>query len=120
MKNLMVAFSLLVSVYAQDLFACSYMIDGVSKSAELEKVALASLGDVKILDSALSDFSFFESKPTPMCPEELTFSLTLSVAYESAMNVCAGQLKITKIEPWVSGLDDIYHVSGRNSFRCKK
>ncbi len=100
--------------------ACSYYIDQVKKTAELEKVALATLEGSTILSSTVNSFSFFESKPTPMCPEELTYNATFAVNYNDGLNNCIAELKIKKVESWSALDEDNYTVSGRKAALCKK
>ena len=105
--------------------ACSYQIDEKAKKAELTEVAKASLGLVKtdkFYGAEVTDFKFWESKPTPMCPEELTYELTSTLRFKKGMNDCLADLKVVKIEPWNNnqGAKDVYEVSGRASTVCKK
>jgi hypothetical protein len=100
--------------------ACSYQIDEAKKSTELRKVAIANLGGSKILSSSVSDFSFFESKPTRMCPDELTYNATVTVSYKNGLNECSVELAVKKVESWGESDQDTYTVSGRKNARCKK
>ena len=108
-------------INAKQASACSYEIDQAKKSAELKKVAIASLGVSKIFQSKVSNFSYFESKPTPMCPEELTYVATVTASYKYGLNVCDVELSVKKVEPWGNKTDlDTYTVTGRNNTKCTK
>jgi hypothetical protein len=121
MKSFMfLVVSLGITLTANLANACSYAINEVKKSAELQSVALGSIDGEKILSSAVSKFSYFESKPTPMCPDELTYNAIVSATYEVGMNVCSVELKIKKVESWTTNDLDTYSVTGRQSARCKK
>ena len=100
--------------------ACSYKVDNAKKSVELKQVALASLGDSKVLSSSISDFSYIESKPTLDCPEELTYTAIVTVSYKHGMNTCTAELAVKKVEAQGEADLDIYSVTGRKSARCKK
>jgi len=100
--------------------ACTYVIDQDAKSAELKQVALASLGSVTLLEASVVDFTYHESKPTPMCPKELTYQATINVAYENGLNTCDVALAVVKVEPWADSDTDTYRVSGRRTARCRK
>jgi len=100
--------------------ACSYHIDEAKKSAELEKVAVASLGGLKILSSSAGNFSFFESRPTSMCPDELTYNAVVTVSYEDELNMCTVELAVKKVESWGDSDQDTYTVTGRDNANCKK
>lgn len=86
--------------------ACSYYINEVQKRNELIAAAAShknlELTDVKKV--AIADFQWFESKPTPMCPEELTYVATVSLKYvdntATFPRSCTTNLKATKIENW--------------------
>jgi len=86
----------------------------------LENVALASLGDSKALSSSIDNFSFFESKPTPMCPEELTYNAVVTASYKYGLNNCTVELAVKKVESWGNADLDTYTVTGRKSASCKK
>lgn len=100
--------------------ACSYHIDEVKKSAELQSVAVASLGEAKVLTTAVSKFSFFESKPTPMCPDEMTYNAVVTASFEQNGRICTVELAVKKVEPWAKSDLDTYTVEGRKNATCKE
>lgn len=120
MKTLII-FSLtifcLVNVNTAD--ACSYSIDEAKKSVELQKVALASLGDYEVLSTSVSNFSFYESKPTQMCPEEITYNAVVTVSFKYRMNTCTFELAVKKVEAKGKSDLDTYTITGRKKFLCK-
>ncbi len=78
--------------------ACSYVVDDLATKNELAAKALTEL-EIDITDDvsiAISDYNWWESKPTPMCPEELTFTATVTVGH----NQCFQTVKVTKVSPW--------------------
>ncbi len=121
MKKNLITLSLCLAGY-HTAQACSYYIDKAKKSNELQKVVLASLGEVRIQSVSVKDFSFFESKPTPMCPEEMTYNATVAVTYKPAnqnsSELCSGDITIKKIEPWTKSGVDTYSVSGKKAVVC--
>lgn len=120
MKKTLLTLTTVFSLFtANSALACSFFIDDARVNAELTKVAVASLGDVEVLSAEATDMNWVISKPTIMCPEELTYNAKIDVVYESGLNQCAGQLTIKKIESWTSD-ENTYQISGSNSFRCKK
>lgn len=82
MKKLLILFAAFFTLalnFVNHANACSYQINEAIKSGELKKVALASLGDAKILSSSISGFSFFESKPTARHSDELTYKTKVAI-----------------------------------------
>ncbi len=114
------AFLTLALVNTNYANACSYQIDEAKTTVELKKIALASLGGSKILSSSVSGFSFFESKPTPMCPEELTYNAVVTASYQYGLNTCTVELSVKKVESWGDSDQDTYTVAGRKNASCKK
>jgi hypothetical protein len=100
--------------------ACSYQIDQAKKIAELTKIAYASLEPAIIRTHTVNNFSFFESKPTPMCPEEMTYSADVSIGYEVGTTYCWVDLTVKKIESWGELDQDSYIVSGKKTARCNR
>lgn len=100
--------------------ACTYKIDEAVKSAELQKVALSSLGNITVLSSSVSNFSFFESKPTPMCPEELTYNGVVTASIKYLQSTCIVKLDVKKVESWSESDLDTYTVTGRKNINCSK
>lgn len=119
MKTFILLTTLFISLQSYNAFACTYRIDEEAKSKELKTVALAYLGDSKITSVVVDSFSFFESKPTAMCPEELTYKAEITVAFSNATSNCVANLKVTKIESWVEDYSN-YIVTGANLARCAR
>lgn len=112
--HLLVLFCLSFS-YSASTLACMYVIDEAKKSAELKAVALASLGDVTVINSDVSNFKFFESKPTPMCPEEMTYTAEVAATFRRGTDACIVRLSVKKVEPWKNSDLDVYSITGRDS-----
>jgi len=115
-------FTLLVSiivVQSNVSMACSYVIDEPKKIEELQRVALANLGEKDVMAVQAYGFSYFESKPTPMCPDELTYEASYDVVYKYGLNKCFATVKVKKIESWIDDSDS-YIVTGVKSSQCEK
>jgi hypothetical protein len=86
--------------------ACSYYIDPVAVKNDLAAATLTKL-KVNIEDVTkvkFTDFGFFESKPTPMCPEEMTYFGTIRVNFTNVQDPltkgCTAEVKVTKVATW--------------------
>lgn len=69
-------------------------------SEELKQVGLSSLSHFRINDAIISSFRFYESKSTPMCPEELTYEAKIKVSYKDNTMKCTMALFVKKVESW--------------------
>lgn len=112
-----VVLSVALILLSKSAHACSYIIEKTKKIDELQKVALANLSDKKNLSVQNYSFSYFESKPTPMCPEELTYEASYHVVYNDNPSKCFADIKVKKVESWIDDLS-VYTVTGANSARC--
>lgn len=100
--------------------ACSYTIDQAAMKKELETVVAAGLKGVTKVSAVTTEFSYYESKPTPMCPEEMTYNAKVSVRYGTGATRCQEDFSIKKIESWSATGENVYTVSGSRLPRCFK
>lgn len=110
--------------------ACTYHVDKESRNQEMLTLAKVSIDKgnvekIKYETIETANFYFFESKPTPMCPDELTFVAEYAITYhENDYDPhgwkCKGSVKVTKIEPWVVGAEVTFKVVGHDAFDCKR
>jgi hypothetical protein len=104
--------------------ACSYYINETAVKNDLGAKLLTelkiSIDDVTSVE--VSDFSFFESKSTPMCPDEMTYLSTFQISFNNASDPlakgCVAIAKVTKVEPWVEGLETTYSYEIIQSPTC--
>ena len=113
MKNLalFIASMALGATLASPALACTYYINQIEKKNEL-MAASASLLKVSLEDTKqleVRGFSFYESKPTPMCPAEMTYKGVVSMTYMDTTALrptqCSVVLEVKKIEDWVSHIE---------------
>jgi hypothetical protein len=122
MKLMIFSAITLVLASAVPAQACSYFIDMAKKGEELKAVALAGLQYEQLVSAEVKSAKFFESKPTRMCPDEITYDATIDVAYRTRMNMCIVSLQVRKVEPWDTETSDTdtYTITGRCKAACKK
>ncbi len=105
MKFLPVIFFASVLSFASKSHACTYMVDELGKKNELASYFLTTMNigidEVfsKVTKLEIKDFSFFESKSTPMCPEEMTYSAQIEMAYFDN-GYCFANTVVTLVEGW--------------------
>lgn len=113
MKNLAILTASITTcaVFSSQAIACSYYINQVEKKNELMAAAASHL-NVSLEDTTqfkVRGFNFFESKPTPMCPEEMTYNLTFDLAYMDTTALrptqCSVTLEAKKIEDWKKNVE---------------
>lgn len=86
--------------------ACTYLINDIGAKNDLAAAALTHLGVSidQLRNTEVSEYRWFESKPTPMCPDEITYESTFKFGYElSSLVGCSASVKVTKIDPWGNG-----------------
>jgi hypothetical protein len=114
-------------IISSQVYGCRYVIDEKAVSKELMSVGLSNVtggvDTVKIINSNVIKFDFFESISTPMCPKEMTYKAKVQVSFEqkssySYPQFCSGVVEVTKIEPWDSLEADTYKVSGVKTIKC--
>ncbi len=102
--------------------ACSYVINDIGAKNDLAAAALTHLGvNIDQLNhTEVSQYRWFESKPTPMCPEEITYESTFKFGYElSSLVGCSASVKVTKIEPWKAGKKPSYQFDVVSAPSCE-
>ncbi len=120
MTRILAILSLGLIFGSQAADACSYIIDEAEMKRELETVVAAGLKGVTKVSVVTTEFSFYESKPTPMCPEEMTYTAKVSVRYGMGETRCQEEFSIKKIESWSPPGENVYTVSGGKFPRCFK
>lgn len=90
---------------ASGALACSYYIDEAKIKSDLaaKVVEHFNLSEQNVTATNVTKFNWWESKPTPMCPEELTYEATVSVSFvsdDALTHGCTAIAKVTKVEPW--------------------
>lgn len=92
--------------------ACSYYINEIQKKNELTAAAASHLQlELSVVSkNSVESFSWVESKPTPMCPEELTYRALVTLEYEDPTATfprpCVSQMTVVKIEDWKTHISD--------------
>jgi len=114
-----IVLSVTLILLSKSAHACRYVIEKTKKIDELQRVALANFADKKNLSVQNYSFSYFESKPTPMCPEELTYEASYNVVYTDNSSKCFADIKVKKVESWTDDLN-VYTVTGANSAKCNR
>lgn len=109
----------LMTFQSYTAYACTYDINKEQKSEELKEVALADLVGENIISAQVVKFSYYESKPTPMCPEEMTYEATINVYFKSGMTKCYADVKVTKVESWKDDFSS-YTVTGKKHAHCNR
>lgn len=85
--------------------ACSYAVNEVGIKNQLAAHFLTTLniGIDEVLTQVqkleISNFSYFESKPTMMCPEEMTYSMNINIKYMGS-GYCMASALVTLVEGW--------------------
>ncbi|MGE0174991.1 MAG: hypothetical protein AB7T49_19515 [Oligoflexales bacterium] len=100
----------LISGMSAQAFACSYYIDNLQKRNELIAAVASELkvGLETTTKLAIDSYKWWESIPTPMCPDELTFIANVKVEYITigeTSDKCAAYLAVTKKENWKENSD---------------
>jgi hypothetical protein len=127
MENVMKLF-ILLSLFVNSAFACTYFINEITAKKELTAVVEATLkagNDNASVEAEIVSFKWFESISTPMCPEELTFEAELNVRKQiihssGYRQTCMGTVNIVKTEDWKTYNSDSYTVTGHNNLRCTR
>lgn len=122
MTKKLILSALLVLGVQQSAEACSYVINDVGAKNDLAAAALTHLGVTidKLHSTEVSQYRWFESKPTPMCPEEITYESTYKLGYElSSLVGCSATVKVTKIEPWKPGKRTEYKFEVLSAQSCE-
>jgi hypothetical protein len=114
--------------------ACSYFINTLAVGNELGAQGLThlgvSLGEVR--SAKVTDLRYWESISTPMCPEEMTYEITLDVEWLRSepqdpegpvtttpkLKQCQTRLKVTKREPWGSDLQPEFSFESQTDMLC--
>ena len=120
MKMNLSLIALATALFSLGASACSYFVDQEKAKTELTKIALLALGEEKA-EVINATFSFFESRPTLMCPEEMTYVSEVEVQLQRDGSTCRGLLKATKVEPWGALADKFpvrYEVAGLRAMVC--
>lgn len=120
MTKILAILSLGVIFGSQAADACSFTVDQAAMKKELETVVAAGLKGVTKVSAVTTEFSYYESKPTPMCPEEMTYTAKVSVRYGAGETRCQEEFSIKKIESWSPSGENVYTVSGGKFPRCFK
>ena len=94
------------STLSAQAFACSYWVDNLAEKNVLMgavathlKVSLEHTQDLRV-----TEYKWWESISTPMCPEELTFEAKVTIDWtppdtESEM-LCKATVFVTRIDSW--------------------
>ena len=118
MKNFVwIALASGLSLAASNAQACTYRVDSAQISNELLQIGRAQFSK-GLTSSSVKNFSYFESKPTPMCPEEMTYTATVTIEQETSNSICRGDVQVKKVDPWTD--EDVvrYEVTGGNNLIC--
>ena len=118
MTKILAILSLGVIFGSQAADACSYTVDQAAMKKELETVVAAGLKGVTKVSAVTTEFSYYESKPTPMCPEEMTYTAKVSVRYRTGETRCQEEFNIKKIESWSPSGESVYTLSKGIFPRC--
>jgi hypothetical protein len=121
MKKIMAVLATLLCM--QSALACRYYIDENQASKELVQIAIAAVesgnSTFKVVSHQKMTFDFFESKPTAMCPEEITITAEFYMTAKTRSGNCHGVVEVIKIGPLGKG-DVTYKVNGLGKFRCDR
>ncbi len=93
---------------SSNALSCSYFIHQIGQKNDLAAATAShlnvSLEDVTSL--RITEYRFWESIPTPMCPEEITHEATIELTYNDVTalvpTVCDAKFKATKLDNWES------------------
>ncbi len=104
MKNLFVTLAALAAVVAmnEQALACTYDPMILKNKNELGAVALTTLGQaIDEVNSVTVEFEFQETKPTPMCPDEIQYKGQYVVNWTAGRDLtfpkpCTGVVTVTK------------------------
>jgi hypothetical protein len=100
--------------FATPASACSYYINELAEKNDL-MAAVASNLNVSVAEVEsieITNYSFFESISTPMCPEEITHLGTVEISYvdPTTQYNCHAVINVTKKDNWKSHLETLEFV----------
>lgn len=88
--------------------ACTFIIDDNAEQNDLIASAVSHLGLSlsEVSEIGSSAYSWTITKPTPMCPEEITHTAEVTFSYTNEEGqACVAELSVTKADSWVSAYD---------------
>ena len=109
-------------ISANNALACTFVINDIAVKNDLAAHLLTELGVTvaQVNHVEISDYDWHISIPTPMCPEELTYTATYDVSFERSELVgCSAKAKVTKVEPWTAEGRDSYTVEFAQAASCE-